>query len=140
MILLLASCSPEQATHKDGGQARLLAGAWMLKSRFVKGNWTPATQRQIKLELTDEGTFTARYRGNGNQEWIMAGRGAFDYDPPHLTFFWDSGRLVRLVVLERDSERMVIHHGSNFAPLKDQEPDELYVVQKASPKSADQPS
>ena len=140
MGLFLASCGPDKATHRDGGQARLLAGTWMLKSRFIQGNWTPATQRQVKLELTDEGTFTAYYRGNGNQAWIVAGRGAFNYDPPLLTFFWDSGRLVRLSVLKRDSDRMVIHHGSNFAPLKDQEPDELYVVRKASTKSTDQPS
>ena len=141
MSLLLASCSTEKAAHEDGGgQARLLTGTWLLKSRFIKGNWTPAIQRQIKLDMTDRGTFTACYRGDGNQAWIVAGAGAFDYDPPNLTFFWDSGQLVRLVVLERNAKRIVIHHGPNFAPLKDQEPDELFVVRKAASKSPDKPS
>jgi len=141
MSLVLASCGAEYTQHRDDrGQVRLPAGTWALKSRLIKGNWTPAVQRQLKLELSGEGTFTARYRGDANQGWIRAGSGALSYDPPHLTFFWDSGQIVRLIVMERKPEQIVIHHGRNLAPLKNQEPDELFVVRKTGSKSPDQPS
>ncbi len=81
----------------------------------------------MKLVLNSDGAFIANYRGEINQEWILAGQGAFSYDPPTLNLYWDTGRVINLLVDESQPDRLVLHHGKNIAPLKDQEPDEVFV-------------
>ncbi|MBI4963846.1 MAG: hypothetical protein HY913_11270 [Desulfomonile tiedjei] len=101
-----------------------------MKFRLVEDREEPVDQRFLRLHLKEGGTFRADFRGEENQKWIRAGEGGFSYDPPLLTLFWDSGQVNSLLVREVQPEQLVIHHGRNLAPLKDQEPDEVFVRQK----------
>jgi hypothetical protein len=84
----------------------------------------------MKLTFNPDGSFLASYRGDGTQNWIRAGQGGFAYHPPYLSLHWETGPVLTLLVREADSERLLIHHGRNVIPLKDQEPDEIFVKQK----------
>jgi hypothetical protein len=101
-----------------------------MKSRLVEDRADPVTQRLLRLHLKEDGTFRADYRGEESQEWIQPGGGGFSYEPPLLTLYWDSGQVITLLVRDAQPEQLVIHHGRNLAPLKDQEPDEVFIRQK----------
>lgn len=123
---------------QDPNYAKLV-GIWVLTSRVINDSEQPAEQRILKLIFTDKGMFTAEYRGDKQQKWIRPGRGVFTYSPPLLTLYWDSGSVTTLSVQFASADRMVLHHGRNLAPLKDQEPDEIYQRQamaKGPTKSA----
>ncbi len=99
----------------------------MLTSRIDQNGEKEARQRLIKLILQPDSTFQARYRGVPEQDWILAGKGAFSYEKPLLKFFWESGSTVTFLVTDENQDRMTLHHGLNLAPLEDQEPDEVFV-------------
>ncbi len=105
-----------------------------MQSRVVDGKETPATERQMKIVVGDQGTFLFQYRGDDKQKWINAGEGGVSYIPPSLKFFWDTGQTQTLLVVKEQSDRIRLHHGQNLAPLKDQEPDEIFVREKAAGK------
>ncbi|MGO9569070.1 MAG: lipocalin family protein [Desulfomonilaceae bacterium] len=117
-----------------------MTGTWVLTSRVVEGQDLPVTSRLMKLVFNNNGTFRAIYRGDEGQTWIGAGAGGFSYAPPLLTLFWDSGPVVTIVVEEKDPERLLFHHSRSFVPLKNQEPDELFVRQKVEKGPTRQPS
>jgi len=127
VTLFIFSCGPEPAIIESDDRSKALAGTWVLKSRIVAGKESPVTQRFMKLTLGADQTFTAHYRGDRTQNWVRAGVGAFSYNPPLLRFYWDSGQLITLLVREDKSDHLLLHHGSHLAPLKDQEPDEVFV-------------
>ena len=130
LSLLAVSCGTETGKVETSAQASKIAGTWIIKSRLVDEKEAPVTQRFMKLHFKDNGTFQAGYRGEENQKWTHAGQGSFSYDPPLLTLFWDSGQVLTLLARQTEPDQLVIHHGRNLAPLKDQEPDEVFVRQK----------
>jgi hypothetical protein len=138
--ILVISCTsqPKSAEKTDVGSR--LAGTWVLASKIVEGQDVPATTRFMKLIFNSNGTFRAIYRGNERQAWIRAGAGGFSYTPPLLTLFWDSGSVVTIVVEEKDLEHLRFHHGRSLIPLKNQEPDEIFVRQKTEKGPTRQPS
>lgn len=143
LAALLISCTAgdHKARTDDNAQASALAGTWVLTSRIDEKGESAATQRQLKLILHPDSTFQARFRGLPDQEWIGAGKGAFLYEKPLLKFFWESGATVTLLVVDQDQNRMVVHHGQNLVPMKDQEPDEVFVRDGAKKEpSASKPS
>jgi len=83
----------------------------------------------MRLVFTPHGTFKAHYRGDASQRWIRAGQGGFAYSSPNLTLFWENGTTANLLVTEQTADRMKVHHGRNLVPLKDQDPDEMFVKQ-----------
>jgi hypothetical protein len=111
-----------------------------MTSKIVKGQDIPATTRLMKLVFNSNGTFRAIYRGDEKQAWIRAGAGGFSYSPPFLTLFWDSGAVVTILVEEKDVEHLRFHHGHNLVPMKNQEPDEIFVRQKTEKGPTRQPS
>lgn len=139
---LVVSCtSGDHKAQTDSGEANALAGTWVLASRIDQNGEAAADERQMKLTLQPDSTFQARYRGLPEQDWILAGKGAFSYKKPLLSFFWESGATVTFLVVGQDQERMVLHHGRNLAPLKKQEPDEVFVREGAKKEtSAAKPS
>ena len=128
---LLMGCA-EQSPNLESASAnsRMIAGSWVLKTRVSGGSAQPAQDRIMRLNLTPRGTFTAYYRGDATQKWIRAGEGGFSYVPPLMTLFWDNGAKVTLLVTEEGPDRIRVHHGRNLAPLKNQDPDEIFVKQK----------
>jgi hypothetical protein len=122
----LCSCSSEPTTVKKNDESAKLAGTWLMKSRIVADKPEPADQRIMKLHFGESGTFRAEYRGNTSQSWITAGRGAFSYEPPYVTLFWDTGQVLTLMVREAEGDRLTVHHGKTLAPLANQEPDEEF--------------
>jgi hypothetical protein len=134
LCLLLLSCGSQPPVRSERDKAQTLAGTWLLQSRIVDGKETPATKRQMKIVVGKDGTFLFRYRGNDKQQWIDAGEGGVSFIPPHLKFFWDTGQTQTLLVLDGQPDRMRLHHGRNLAPLKDQQPDEIFVREKAAAK------
>jgi hypothetical protein len=112
----------------------------MLKSRIVDGDERPVDERFLRLVLRNDGTFQAQYRGSPGQNWIRAGAGAFSYRAPLLTFFWDSGQVVKLLVIEQQPDQLRVHHGLNMVPLKDQPPDEVFVRTKPAKGPTSRPS
>jgi outer membrane lipoprotein-sorting protein len=129
-LLALSSCTEKTAKLERSDNAALLAGTWTMKSRLAADREDPVVQRFMKLRLKEDGTFRADYRGEQDQKWIQAGQGAFSYEPPLLTLHWNSGQVITLLVRNAKPEQLLIHHGRNLAPLKDQEPDEIFVRQK----------
>lgn len=101
-----------------------------MTARIVDGLEVPVGERVMKLTLHPDGTFLANYRGDITQDWILAGQGAYSYEAPMLNLYWDSGRVINLLVDESQPDRLVLHHGRNVAPLKDQEPDEVFSRHK----------
>lgn len=134
--LLVISCGNESQPAKSPDEAKLLAGTWVLRAKIVDGKEEVVTGRQMRLHLREDGTFRAEFRGDANQEWTRAGKGAFSYIPPDLTFFWDTGQAVNLLVVERDANRFRLHHGRNLVPLKDGDADEIFVREGPTAKSA----
>jgi len=130
ICLGMASCGGDLPSTDKKGEVSRLAGTWTLKARISDGVEAPAAERCMRLELHRDGTFKAKYRGNTAQSWIKAGQGAFSYGPPYLNLYWESGAMNSLLVNELDQDRMLIHHGRNLAPLKDQEPEELFTREK----------
>ena len=137
MTLSVIACSSGTSDTQRPNQDRLLAGTWTLDARMVDGKERPAVRRQMRLSLDADGTFGSEYRGDETQRWVSAGQGAFSYDPPYLTFYWNSGQVRTVLVVERESGRLRVHHGRNMVPLNNQDPDELYVL--TNPKKQDQP-
>jgi len=130
VAFLFVSCgNPGQRSEKRD-QAPHLAGIWTLNSRIADGVESPISERYMKLELNPNGTFRARYRGEQSQGWIRAGQGGFSYEPPYLNLYWESGSAATLLVSELDPSRLLVHHGRNLVPLKDQEPDEIFVRER----------
>lgn len=125
--LLVLSCQTSTSTEQKKDESGRLAGTWTLQSRIKDGVSTPVNQRFMRLVLKDNATFHADYRGEESQRWIRAGQGGFSYNPPLLQFHWDNGQVVTLVVIEAEPQKLVVHHGRNLVPLKDQEPDEIFV-------------
>jgi hypothetical protein len=125
--LLMASCSRESSTVKPDDKIRLLVGTWILKSRIVEGSEVPAQERLMKITLNEDGTFRYLYRGDQSQPWILAGQGAFSFNPPDLRFYWDDGPMENLLVVEREPDRIRVHHGFNLVPLKNEDPDEVFA-------------
>jgi hypothetical protein len=138
--ILLISCSSQPKSAEKSAEAARLAGTWVMKSKIVKGQDVPATTRLMKLVFNSNGTFRAIYRGNEKQAWIRAGAGGFSYSPPFLTLFWDSGAVVTILVEEKDLEHLQFHHGHNLVPMKNQEPDEIFVRQKTEKGPTRRPS
>lgn len=137
---LVSACSTEQAKVQKKDESAKIAGTWVMKSRIVGDLEEPAKQRLVRLHLRDTGTFRAEYRGDDSQQWITAGRGGFSYEPPYITLFWDSGQVLTLMVREAAPDNLLVHHGRNLAPLKDQEPDETFDRQKDTKGPTRQPS
>ena len=128
--MALFSCqSPSKDSASKDNKSRIV-GQWLMTARIVDGAEVPATERVMKLALNTDSTFLAYYRGEMNQDWILAGQGAFSYDAPMLNLYWDSGRVINLLVDESQPDKLVLHHGRNVAPLADQEPDEIFVRHK----------
>lgn len=132
--VLITGYYPQSGTTDPSPETKSFAGTWVLKARVEKGKEEPAATRQMVLDLSRDGTFEARYRGNPDQEWIKAGSGAYTYLDRMLTFYWDSGGQMTMMVVQRDNGRMVLHQGRSLVPLRDQEPQEIYVKEK--PESA----
>ena len=128
--LFLLACSGESRVEQKRAEAEQLTGTWVLKARIAKGVETPAKERFIKLYLKPDGTFAADYRGEGYQNWIRAGQGGFSYQPPLLSFFWEGGATATFLVTELEPDLMKLHRGRNLVPLKEQEPEEIFVRQK----------
>jgi hypothetical protein len=137
---LLLSCDRQTATISPNPSNSLLAGTWIIQSRVIDGVASPAEERFIRFAFGADGLFKAKYRGEKNQDWIRAGEGAFSYDPPVLTLYWDSGATAALLVVESNQERIVFHHGRDLAPLVNQEPDEVFTRQKTEKGPVRKPS
>lgn len=132
MFCALLSACGERPSDLDepSSDARLIAGTWVLQARMSGDAETPASDRIMRLVFTPHGTFRAHYRGDASQPWIRAGRGGFAYSSPTLTLFWENGATANLLIIEQTPDRMKVHHGRNLVPLKDQDPDEIFVKQK----------
>jgi hypothetical protein len=126
----LISCQSTSSDSNAKDQRARISGTWLMTARMLDGSEVPVTERVMRLALNSDGTFYANYRGEMNQDWILAGQGAYSYEPPLLNLYWDSGRVINLLVDESQPEKLVLHHGRNAAPLKDQEPDEIFVRHK----------
>lgn len=137
---LAVSCTSKPKSADESADASRLNGTWVLTAKVVEGQDVPVTSRLMKLVFNNNGTFRAVYRGDKGQAWIGAGAGGFSYAPPFLTLFWDSGPAVTIVVEEKNAERLLFHHGRNLVPLKNQEPDEIFVRQKIEKGPTRQPS
>ncbi len=124
---VILGCSSSTYNPQQTQNAEKISGAWVLKARIVDGVETPATQRIMKLMFNPNGSFIAFYRGEESQKWVRAGNGGFSFDPPTLTLYWDSGQNLTLLMLKNESDRLLLHHGRNLAPLSSQEPDEVFV-------------
>ena len=138
--LVLISCARDAQVTNPQDQAGLLSGIWILGSRIESGKEVPVVERFMKLVLRDDGTYRAEYRGDASQQWIVAGSGVFSFLPPVVQFFWDSGDVTSFLVLERDSNRLQLHHGATLAPLKEQEPDEVYRRETSGTPAPKNPS
>jgi len=129
LSLSLTSCDRQTGISQKNENNSQLAGTWIIKSRIVDGAELPADQRQIRFVFEPSGLFKANYRGEQIQDWIRAGDGSFSYDPPILTLYWDSGATATLLVVEAESDRLVLHHGRNLVPLVNQDPTEIFTRQ-----------
>ncbi len=140
-VFLAVACQKETPLPAHDPNAAKLAGVWVLTARVADDHEQPADQRILKLTFTDQGAFQAEYRGDAHQKWIQPGKGVFSFSPPLLTLYWDSGAVTTLSVQQTAPDRIVLHHGRNLVPLKDQEPDEIYQRQsiaKGPTKSSNQ--
>jgi len=130
VFLAVLSCGPQAQRNEKSDQALRLAGTWTLNARIADGVESSISERYMRLDLNPDATFRARYRGDQSQGWTKAGQGAFSYEPPYLYLYWESGAANTLLVSELDQNRLYVHHGRNLVPLKDQEPDEIFVREK----------
>ena len=125
-FVALTSCQDHKSTQKIKEPPDELIGAWVLSDRVIDGQLTPIQDGIIKLTFRKTGKFQASFQGQPNQKWVEAGQGVFSYDPPLLSLYWDSGRVVPLLLSELSSESLRFHHGRTTVPLKDQEADEVF--------------
>jgi hypothetical protein len=140
LVLLSVSCDRQTGSvHKNENNSRL-AGTWIIQSRIIDEVESPVDERIVRFVFDTNGLFRSTYRGEKSQEWIQAGDGAFSYDPPLLTLYWDSGATARLLVVESGPDRLLFHHGRNLAPLNNQEPDEVFSRQKTEKGPVKKPS
>lgn len=128
--VLLIGCQSKSQAPEGVNRADRLQGTWTLMARIVDGQELPASQRVMRLTFNDKGTFTAEYRSDNDQGWIRPGKGVFRYLPPILSLHWDSGAVTTLLVTEMNEDRILVHHGRNLVPLRDQEPEEIFERQK----------
>ncbi len=128
VITFLFGCQGESKVPQDPNISKL-TGVWLLTARVIDGREQPADQRILKLIFTDKGAFSTEFRGEKDQQWIRPGGGVFTFSPPLLTLYWDSGSVTTLALQELAKDRLLLHHGRNFVPLRDQEPDEIYQRQ-----------
>ena len=128
VILGCGERAPDLA--RSNADTQTLAGTWLLEARITEEGEAPATDREMRLALSSQGTFQAYYRGDATQQWIRAGDGGYSYSHPVLTLYWDNGATVTLLVSQLGPDRIRLHHGLNLVPLKDQDPDEIFVRQK----------
>jgi hypothetical protein len=115
-------------------QGRELAGTWVMQGRIEPGKDGPVGSGEgiNKLNLMENGTFTALLQVPGaGPTWLKLGQGAFVLHGSELTFHWDTGQRITLLIVERSADRMVLHHGRCLAPLKDGKPLEVFVKEKA---------
>lgn len=124
-MALMISCQEQRAQFSSEIHPELV-GTWVLTARIIQGQETPAKNRVVKLIFRKDGTFETSYKGETGQEWVQAGRGAYSYNAPILSLHWDSGRIVPLLLTKVTAEGFRAHHGRDLAPLKDQEPDEIF--------------
>jgi hypothetical protein len=128
LSFLLVSCGSQTSTSDTKSDEKsVLPGKWSLQARLVDGIETPANNRILEITFTKEGTFRANFRGDESQKWIRAGLGRYAYAPPLLTLYWETGPSVTLLVQELSPDRIRLHHGRVTIPMKDQEPDEIFV-------------
>jgi hypothetical protein len=123
--LLLIGCSNQDTASKESGSSNLV-GVWQLKARIIDEKEIPAEDRIMKIIFEPNNFFKAMYKGTKDQDWIKAGQGGYVYKAPYLSLHWENGRLLSLYIKELASNRMLIHHGKSLAPMKDQEPDEVF--------------
>jgi hypothetical protein len=135
-FLFCLSCETKTTPVINNENAGKLVGSWTLVSKIDDDKETPVTQRFLKLEFRPDGSFKAAFRGDENQAWIRPGQGGYAYNPPILTLYWQTGNSLSLLVSELGPDKLRIHHGRNMAPLKDQEPDEVFV--RAKPDKTEQ--
>ena len=123
LVVLSISCDRQTGSVQKNENNSRLAGTWIIQSRIIDDVESPVDERFVRFVFDANGLFQSTYRGERTQEWIQAGDGAFSYDPPLLTLYWDSGATARLLVVESGPDRLVFHHGRNLVPLNNQEPD-----------------
>lgn len=133
-LALFVSCQEQKVQRSIESHPELI-GTWVLTDRIIDGIKQLAQDRIVKLVFKSDGTFATSYRGDNRQQWVHAGRGAYLYDSPYLSLHWDSGRVVPLLLSDLNSESFKAHHGREMAPLKEQEPDEIFkkVKKEMSP-------
>lgn len=127
--IIAVSCE-SKPSKQTGADTQQILGTWTLKSRITDGLEAPATERLMRLTLNPDGTFRALYRGDETQNWIKAGQGAFAFEPPYVTLYWESGAVITIMVSQMEPDQLLVHHGRNLVPLKDQEPEEIFTRQK----------
>jgi hypothetical protein len=140
LVVLSVSCDRQTGSVQKNENNSRLAGTWIIQSRIIDEVQSPADERIVRFVFDTNGLFQSTYRGERTQEWIQAGDGAFSYDPPLLTLYWDSGATASLLVVESGPDRLVFHHGRNLAPLNNQEPDEAFSRQKTEKGPVKKPS
>jgi len=140
LALLAVSCGKQAATPEKKEQTARISGSWVLQARITEGAQSPANERIMRISLNPDGTFITNYKGDESQEWIRSGQGGFSYDPPHLNLYWENGASVTLLVTELEPDRILVHHGRNVVPLKDQEPAEIFVRHKIEKGPTRKPS
>ncbi len=140
LIFTSASCDRQTGSIQKNENNSQLLGTWTIQSRIVDDRESAVDQRFIRFIFDSDGLFRSEYRGEANQGWIRAGEGAFSYDPPFLTLYWDSGATAPLLIHTSGPERLVFHHGRNLTPLKDQEPDEVFAREKTEKGPVKKPS
>jgi len=135
MALCLISCGEKAPTIEKSKDSGRLAGTWVLQTKLVGSDNQEAAvvEPQMKLVFTDDQLFRAEFRANDSQKWIRGGQGSFSYNPPLLTMYWESGTINPLLVVEKDSGTIVLHHCRTMIPVKDQEPSEIFIRQKGGP-------
>lgn len=130
LSVAIISCNRQAPTAEISEKLTGIVGTWVLNARIVEGEESEVTYRFMRLSVAPGGTFKAEYRGDASQAWISAGRGAVSYAPPIMTLYWDSGAVTTLMVTEIEPDKIRVRHGRNLVPLKNQEPDEIFVRQK----------
>lgn len=126
VLVAFTSCQDHKSIQEIKDPPEQLIGNWILSDRVSDGQTFKVQESVVKLTFRKNGTFQASFQGQPNQKWVEAGQGVFTYDSPLLTLYWDSGRVVPLLVKDLDSESLKLHHGRTMIPLKDQEADEVF--------------
>jgi hypothetical protein len=139
-MIPLISCTGPSGTSEQKKGASSLAGTWTLGKRVLPEGDVSVDQRLMKLTFNADGTFRSQYRGDASQSWISSGQGAFAYNPPLLSLYWDSGAVSHVTVTERDNDSLLFHHGRQMVPFASQEPQEVFVRKQAEKGPTRSPS